>query len=246
MRLPQRELLPLLVATLQSRPQFKHVTPAEKLFLSRIIVDDVKPEWRDFSLLTPIHVASYKLAEIDVLWIKKVTDDLTKHLRDNQLVEPFKLSITQEPKEGLSVEEAKEACCRLLQDYIWDPSVLQEKDSLMLQKARQAVVIPNSVWGSFDWIHPPLFHHTEYEESSKGPRLSTQQRDEMRKTMIYGYSSPLSPSQQESLIEALYSFPEFIHCVSMSPQNFVSLVDQNPIVAVEALIQLEYSTDFEK
>eukprot|EP00842_Homolaphlyctis_polyrhiza_P003165 jgi/Hompol1/384/HPOL_005304-RA len=74
----------------------------------------------------------------------------------------------------------------------------------------------------------------------------TQKRDLMRKLMIYGYSAPLSNSQQHRVLRWIEEHPQFVHQVSLSPNEFAGLVENNPIIAAETLTSLVVSPLFRK
>lgn len=62
--------------------------------------------------------------------------------------------------------------------------------------------------------------------------------NQIKKLMIAAFINPLTPPQQQQLINELKIYPKLIHQCSLTPQKLPDLVENNPLVAIECMVCL--------
>ncbi|KAL5039847.1 hypothetical protein RTP6_006953 [Batrachochytrium dendrobatidis] len=90
------------------------------------------------------------------------------------------------------------------------------------------------------WKHPALAQHMP-DLDLRYSAIDVVSRDEARKLFIYGYTSPLSHAQQQTVSHWLHTLPQFVHMVGLTKKTFQDLVEHNAIIASETIIALSTS-----
>jgi len=102
---------------------------------------------------------------------------------------------------------------------------------------------------------PPLLAPTEEEviwlaPSSEGQRLlwddsmgtDNAKRTEVREFMAKAFKGPLVPAQQQQVLSELESDAKLVYHCGLTPKRLPSLVENNPVIAIEVLLKLMSSS----
>ncbi|KAJ3288476.1 hypothetical protein HK104_008151 [Borealophlyctis nickersoniae] len=92
------------------------------------------------------------------------------------------------------------------------------------------------------WLNPPdvtTLHRIEWDD---GMCRDTARRERVRRLMAKALKGPLSISQQHIVVDQLERDPKFVHHLGLAPERLPDLVENNPSLAIEALLRLSYSS----
>ncbi|KAJ3417288.1 hypothetical protein HDV05_005744 [Chytridiales sp. JEL 0842] len=88
----------------------------------------------------------------------------------------------------------------------------------------------------FIWLHPvSRIYPLEFDPNTPE---DIQKRDEARNLMYLALKKPLTHPQQKLVIDQLEANPKFIHLCELNPSDLPNLIENNPNIAVEALLRL--------
>eukprot|EP00003_Mantamonas_plastica_P025405 TRINITY_DN4982_c0_g1_i11.p1 TRINITY_DN4982_c0_g1~~TRINITY_DN4982_c0_g1_i11.p1 ORF type:complete len:470 (-),score=123.26 TRINITY_DN4982_c0_g1_i11:15-1394(-) len=85
------------------------------------------------------------------------------------------------------------------------------------------------------WLNPEMTHDVQWDFAMC---VDTSKGNELRELMSFAFQSPLSPSQQSKLLAELGGDQDVVLQSGMMPAKLPSLVENNPIVAIEVLLLL--------
>lgn len=134
-----------------------------------------------------------------------------------------------------------------------DPATSLSLEDLVADAAVRPLAFSGSLLGfrpQFVRIPPPIMEVTDQEltwliapDAASIVFDNTMSQDDSRtarvkELMQIAFRSPLSPPQQEELLQQLEADPRLVYHCSLTPQKLPDLVENNPRVAVDCLLHL--------
>ncbi|KAJ3044372.1 hypothetical protein HDV00_002264 [Rhizophlyctis rosea] len=91
------------------------------------------------------------------------------------------------------------------------------------------------------WLNPPDVHSIEWDD---GMCRDPARAERVRRLMMKAFAGPLSISQQQFVLHHLQNDPKLVHHTGLTPDRLPDLVENNPNIAIEALLRLSSSSKF--
>ncbi|KAL6078138.1 CCR4-NOT transcription complex subunit 11 [Balamuthia mandrillaris] len=91
------------------------------------------------------------------------------------------------------------------------------------------------------WLNPDIFAHQVLWDNSMG-QAPAKGEESVRTLMQKAFKEPLAQPDQQQLLAALENDPKLVHHCGLTPQKLPSLVETNPLIAIEVLLKLMSSS----
>ncbi|KAJ3092127.1 hypothetical protein HK102_010407 [Quaeritorhiza haematococci] len=86
------------------------------------------------------------------------------------------------------------------------------------------------------WLDPPSYIHKI--EWDYGMSQDISKRDQVRQLMLLAMKTPLTLAQQQIVLDELAAHPKLVHQCGFTPESLPNLVENNPTLAIEALLRM--------